>query len=142
MRRKTEKYELENGKPVTIFLLTIGNLAMRKARAMFSTNFFGCAGFSVIDNPGFQNIEEGIEAWKATSAQILVLCSSDEEYVQFVPELCERVHRETPKPLLIVAGFPKEQIEEYKACGIDDFIHIRSNVLETLTSYQVKLGIQ
>ncbi|MDE6271265.1 MAG: acyl-CoA mutase large subunit family protein, partial [Muribaculaceae bacterium] len=32
-----------------VFMLTIGNLAMRLARAQFSTNFFGCAGYEIID---------------------------------------------------------------------------------------------
>ncbi len=142
MRRDTEKFEQKNGEPVKIFLLTIGNPAMRKARAMFATNFFGCAGFSVIDNNGFPTIEEGFKAWKTSAAEILVLCSSDEEYAGFVPELCGLVKAELPGPLIIVAGFPKDQIEEFKALGVDDFIHIRSNVLETLTQYQVKLGIK
>ena len=35
-----------------VFMLTIGNLAMRLARAQFSANFFGCAGYEIIDNLG------------------------------------------------------------------------------------------
>ena len=36
----------------TAFMLTIGNLAMRQARAQFSCNFLACAGYKVIDNLG------------------------------------------------------------------------------------------
>ena len=44
------------------FMLTIGNLAMRIARAQFSCNFLACAGYKVIDNNGFATIAEGIKA--------------------------------------------------------------------------------
>ena len=43
------------------FMLTIGNLAMRLARAQFSCNFFACAGYKVIDNLGFETVEDGVK---------------------------------------------------------------------------------
>ncbi|MFQ6929303.1 MAG: methylmalonyl-CoA mutase family protein [Parabacteroides merdae] len=49
LRLATEK----SGKTPKVFMLTIGNLAMRLARSQFSSNFFACAGYKVIDNLGF-----------------------------------------------------------------------------------------
>ena len=49
----------EETKVPTAFMLTIGNLAMRQARAQFSCNFLACAGYKVIDNLGFKTVEEG-----------------------------------------------------------------------------------
>ncbi len=141
MRMLTEAHAAKTGKNTTVFLFTIGNLAMRKARAMFSANFFGCAGFTVLDNPGFSSVSDGFRAWKTSGAEIIVLCSSDEEYTALVPELGHLISAEAKKPFFVLAGFPKEQIEAFKQSGVDDFIHVRSNVLETLTAYQQKLGI-
>ena len=45
-----------------VFMLTIGNLAMRLARSQFSSNFFACAGYQIIDNLGFQTVQEGVDA--------------------------------------------------------------------------------
>ncbi len=45
-----------------VFMLTIGNLAMRLARAQFSDNFFACAGYELIDNNGFKTVKEGMDA--------------------------------------------------------------------------------
>ena len=59
-----------------VFMLTIGNLAMRLARAQFSTNFFGCAGYEIIDNLGFDTVEQGVEAAMEKGADVVVLCSS------------------------------------------------------------------
>ncbi|MBR6590221.1 MAG: acyl-CoA mutase large subunit family protein, partial [Bacteroidaceae bacterium] len=56
------RLETENsGKRPKAFMLTIGNLAMRQARAQFSCNFLACAGYEVIDNLGFPTVEEGVE---------------------------------------------------------------------------------
>ncbi|MBQ2122709.1 MAG: methylmalonyl-CoA mutase small subunit, partial [Bacteroidaceae bacterium] len=67
------------------FMLTIGNLAMRLARAQFSCNFFACAGYEVIDNLGFETVEAGVEAAQKAGADIIVLCSSDDEYAEYAP---------------------------------------------------------
>ena len=52
-------------------MLTIGNLAMRQARAQYSCNFLACAGYEVVDNLGFSTVEEGIEAAMAAKADIV-----------------------------------------------------------------------
>ena len=51
----------ERAKRPRAFMLTIGNLAMRQARAQFSGNFFGVAGYEIIDNLGFATVDEGVE---------------------------------------------------------------------------------
>ena len=116
-------------------MLTIGNLAMRLARAQFSGNFFACAGYEIIDNLGFATVEEGVEAALAANADVVVLCSSDDEYAQFAPQAYELLKN---KALLAVAGAPAN-MEELKAKGIEHFIHVRSNVLETLQEFNDKL---
>lgn len=35
---------------------------MRRAKASFTANFFGCAGYEIIDNAGFKIIEDGVIA--------------------------------------------------------------------------------
>ena len=62
-------------------MFTYGNIAMRNARAQFAANFFGCAGFEIVNNIGFKTIEDGIEAAKKAKPEIVVICSSDEDYV-------------------------------------------------------------
>ncbi|MCB1192505.1 MAG: acyl-CoA mutase large subunit family protein [Leptospiraceae bacterium] len=142
LRLKVEGYKEKSGKALSVFLLPIGNLGMRIARSSFTSNFFGCAGFTILDNPAFQTIEEGVSTFFAKGgAEILVLCSSDEEYATLAPELCRLVKQKKPDQIIIVAGFPKEIMEQLKTQGIDDFIHVRSNVLETLRTYIKKLGV-
>lgn len=134
LRLQTE----HSGKRPKAFMLTIGNLAMRQARAQFSCNFLACAGYEVIDNLGFATVEEGAEAALKAQANIVVICSSDDEYAQYAVPAYELLK---DKVLFIVAGAPA-CMEELKAAGIENFIHVRCNVLETLKSYNEKLGIK
>lgn len=135
LRYTTDMYSKENKRPVA-FMLTIGSLAFRKARAQFACNFFAVAGFTVIDNNGFETAKEGVEAAKAAGADIIVVCSSDDEYTTIAPEVAELLNDE----ILVVAGAPK-CADELKEKGITNFIHVKSNILEELKGYQDKLGI-
>jgi len=118
-----------------VFMLTIGNLAMRLARAQFSTNFFGCAGYEIIDNLGFDTVEQGIDAALEKGADVVVLCSSDDEYATLAPEAFKYL---AGRAEFVVAGAPA-CMEELKAAGISDFVHVRCNVLETLRGFNAKL---
>lgn len=133
LRLATER----SGKRPKAFMLTIGNLAMRQARAQFSCNFLATAGYEVIDNLGFKSVEEGAAAALDAKADIVVICSSDDEYAQYAVPAYELLK---DKALFIVAGAPA-CTEELQRAGIENFIHVRVNVLETLKALNAKLGI-
>ena len=121
----------------TAFMLTIGNLAMRQARAQFSCNFLACAGYKVIDNLGFKTVEEGVDAALEAKADIVVLCSSDDEYAEYAIPAFKYLDG---RAMFVVAGAPA-CMEDLKAAGIENFVHVKCNVLETLKEYNAKLGI-
>lgn len=133
LRLATER----SGKEVKVFMLTIGNLAMRLARSQFSSNFFACAGYKVIDNLGFKTVQEGVDAGLAAGADIIVLCSSDDEYAEFAPEAFKYLD---DRAQFVVAGAPA-CTDDLKAIGINNFINVKSNVLETLRGFNQVLGI-
>ncbi len=134
LRLQTER----SGKRPKAFMLTIGNLAMRQARAQFSCNFLACAGYEVVDNLGFPTVEEGVEAAMKAKADIVVLCSSDDEYAEYAIPAFKALNN---RAMFIVAGAPA-CTEELMAAGIEHFINVRVNVLDTLREYNEKLGIK
>ena len=117
----------EETKVPTAFMLTIGNLAMRQARAQFSCNFLACAGYKVIDNLGFKTVEEGVDAALEAKADIVVICSSDDEYAEYAIPAFKYLNG---RAMFVVAGAPA-CMEDLKAAGIE----------ETLKEYNQKLGI-
>jgi methylmalonyl-CoA mutase len=102
-------------------------MKMRTARANFCLNFFGCAGFAVAE----------VEDHTGADADLIVLCSSDAEYAALAREVVPRVS--VP---VIVAGYPKDQIETLKAAGVQGFVHVGSDAVRTLTEWQDRLGIR
>jgi methylmalonyl-CoA mutase len=121
----------------SVFLLPVGNPVMSKARSQFSANFFGCAGYRIIDNLNFNDQDKAINAALETKAEIVVICSSDEEYPVLAPDLFMKLK---DKAIVVIAGNPA-CTDELKSKGIDNFIHLRSNLIETLKDFNHKLGI-
>ena len=131
LRFKTDKA----AKRPMAFMVTYGNLAMCRARAQFACNFFAVAGFQVVDNNRFSSPEEGAKAALKAKADIVVACSSDDEYLNEVQEIAKIIGK---KAIVVVAGDPACK-DELVSKGITNFISVRSNVLETLKDYQKKL---
>jgi methylmalonyl-CoA mutase len=133
LRLTTEKA----AKRPVVFMLKLGNVAMRQARAQFAGNFFGCAGYQIIDNLGYKTVEEGVKASVEAAADIVVICSSDDEYAELAPKAFDLINN---KAIFVVAGQPA-CMDDLKAVGINNFIHMRSNVLEELEGYNAKMGL-
>ena len=134
LRMNTER----SGKEPLVFLLTTGNLNWRMARAGFASGFFACGGYRIRDNHGFDTVSQGMRAAEEAGADIIVLCSSDDEYPGIAPEAV----KECPEGrILVLAGYPKDSVDDLKSIGIEHFIHTGSNLLEDLKKYNSLLGI-
>jgi methylmalonyl-CoA mutase len=129
IRERTARHARETGHAPKILLLKRGDVKMRTARASFALNFLGCAGFDID--------ESDAGAYVGSNAHLIVLCSSDLEYLAFAEEVCSA----TQIPV-IVAGNPKDRIEALKAAGVQGFIHIASDAVETLNHWQDRLGMK
>lgn len=127
IRQRTNEHAKTTGRYPKVLLLTRGDVKMKGARANFSLNFLGCAGFDIVES----------DTYEGADADLIVLCSSDPEYLALAQEVCPRV-----KVPVIVAGNPKEQIEALQAAGVQGFIHIQSDAIQTLTHWQDKLGMR
>ncbi|MDR1728979.1 MAG: methylmalonyl-CoA mutase family protein [Acidobacteriota bacterium] len=127
IRRRTLDFAKAKGKAPKVLLLTRGDVKMKGARSNFALNFFGCAGFAI----------ETSEEYAGSDADLIVLCSSDPEYLAFAKDVCPKV-----KVPVIVAGNPKDQIEALEAAGVKGFIHVQSDAAATLADWQNKLGME
>jgi methylmalonyl-CoA mutase len=136
LRLRSERHAAAGGKTPRVVLAEIGDVKMRTARSNFALNFFACAGFEVVAKR-FKEANEIAEF----AADLIVLCSADEEYAALAAALLPRLkalRRETP---VIVAGLPANAVS-LAAAGIADFAHLRSNALEVLTKWQKQLGVR
>ena len=123
-------------KPLAV-LFPFGDPAVRTARKIFASNFFGCGGFTIKDLTGISSPDEGMRQCKQINPDVIVFCSSDKEYIKYIPSFAGQFKN----TILVVAGNPEEDIPALKESGVNYFIHLRSNVLETLTSILNELRI-
>ena len=131
LRREVEEKFAAEKRRVRIFLANIGPIPQHKPRADFARGFFEVAGFEMIGNEGFPGVEAAAEAALASGAQVVVICSTDATYPDYVPELTRRVKAAKPETTVIVAGKQAaEATATFDAAGVDDYIHVRANCYE------------
>lgn len=119
-----------------IFLMPVGDVAMRMARLNFSINFLGCAGYELISNNGFETLTSAIEAAQAAQADAIVLCSDDASWPEAVQALGKAFGG---RMQLILAGAPGEAEADFRAAGFTHFIHLRAPLLATLQDLHTQL---
>ena len=132
VRLQTER----SGKRPKVFLFKYGDPRWMTARANFSGNFFACAGYEIPDQPGFKNLQKGIRAARASGADVIVLCSSDDRYAEMAPAVLKALGDEA---LIVIAGYPEDAVEDLREAGISHFVHVKTNMLESLKEFNTIL---
>ena len=121
LRAGADKVAEDSGQRPQIFLANMGSINQYKARADFTSGFFEVGGFEIINPPGF---ETGTKAALASGAKAVVICSTDDNYPLVVAEIVSLVKSAKPDIVIILAGYPKDQIDAHKAAGVDEFIFL------------------
>lgn len=134
LRFASEKYRKNRGNKPKVFLAVMGPLKQYKARADFSRGFFEVGGFEVIyPSQGFNNTDEVVNAAINSSAEIIAICSTDETYPELVPPIVKGIKEISPNKIVVLAGYPKDQIEQHKQAGVDEFIFLGADVHQILS---------
>jgi methylmalonyl-CoA mutase len=138
LRANAHAFATRTGAPPKIILLTMGPLRQHKARADFVRGFLEPGGFDVFYPSGFETPAAAAEAARESGALAAVLCSTDETYAELVPAALAALSGVMP---LLLAGYPTEHIDSFKAAGIADFIHLKTDCGAFLAEWQKKLGV-
>lgn len=141
LRSKSESYKIKHGFYPKVSLLNFGAVRDWKGRSDFSFDFFLVGGFDAVNSPAFENVNEAIEYVQTNDAKIIVICSSDDKYPTFVPDLAKQLKANFPDRKTILAGLPKDYVEQFRDAGVDEFIHVKANIYEVLNKLMTELGI-
>lgn len=142
LRAALDRYAASGQERPKAFLCNMGPLKDHKARADFSRGFLSVAGCETVSPSGFKSAQEAVEAFGNSNAKIAVICSTDDNYPSLVPALVTGLRAKRPDTLIVLAGYPQEQVETHKKTGVDEFIHIRADAKEVITSFHKRLGIE
>lgn len=141
IRDSVEIYKEEKGYRPKLFLANMGSLSQYGARADFSKGFFEVGGFDVIYPKGFNTSEAAVNAALKSEAGIVVICSTDEAYYELVPLITKAIKDKKSDIVVVLAGNPKDQIEEYRKSGVDEFIYLGADVHLILLNILRKIGV-
>ncbi|ADE53825.1 methylmalonyl-CoA mutase family protein [Coraliomargarita akajimensis] len=141
LRNASDKYEAETGKRPMIFLCNLGALRRHKARADFTKAFFAAGGFDVISPEGFNAPEDAVAALTESGAGIAVVCGTDDDYAEQFASYAQAIKTAIPETRLVLAGYPGDNEDAYRAAGMDDFIFIKSDNYAMNHEYLQGLGV-
>jgi methylmalonyl-CoA mutase len=111
-------------KSPSAFLAVFGDAVKRNARAGFASEFMAVGGFVSHSGEAQVALIDQLQSEAALNAQVIVLCSDDDSYIQAVETLLKDGWPSVP---VIVAGKPSnaQQLEEL---GVHDFIYMGCDV--------------
>lgn len=140
LRDASDAHEKKTGKRPTIFLANLGPIAKHTGRATFAKNFFEVGGVRALTNAGFKDAESCAAAFKESGAEIAIICSADPIYEEMVPSVAPAL-KDAGCRFLFLAGSPGDHKDAYMNAGVDDFIFMGCDVLQSLRSTHEKLGV-
>jgi methylmalonyl-CoA mutase len=141
LREAADRHLAKTGWRPRVFLATMGPVSQHKGRGDFSRGFFEVGGFEVVYPDGFATVDEAVAAAVESGAKVVTLCSTDDTYPELVPPFVAAVKQAIPGVTVVLAGYPADQIEAHQKAGIDEFIHVRANLLTVLSGLQKKIGV-
>lgn len=141
LRDRSDAFLAKTGRRPRVFLANMGPIADHTARATFTRNFFEAGGFEVVTNDGFNDAAAAAAAYSASGASVAVICSSDTLYQSFVSTVAPALKSAGAREL-VLAGRPGEFEQQYRSAGVDRFIFIGCDVLQTLADVLRVEGIE
>jgi methylmalonyl-CoA mutase len=132
LRFRAKKLENQGVQP-RVGLICLGELKKHKARADFISGLLSAGGIHAVRSGEVDSISAAIEFINSSEAKQFVICGDQSSYHSFGPELAKDIKREHDVKLYL-AGIPDEHQSEWRTAGIQEFLHVRSNALQTLSS--------
>ncbi len=142
LREAVEQHAARMDRRPRVFLANFGPPKQHRARADFARGVFEVAGLDVLASPGLAGLEEAVTAAAQSGAEAVCLCSSDETYPALTKPFVDGLRRQQPGVLIILAGYPADQVETLRASGVDAFVHLRADALAVLTDIVTRMGVR
>lgn len=130
--------QLENKNPVG--LICLGEIKQFKARTDFIAGFLSAGGLSSNRSNPLFDLEDVQSFISETSLKHYIICSSNEKYNEVGPETVKKLKELNPEVNFHLAGLPEKDAQaDWLAAGIKQFVHVKTNCFEFLTSIMTEL---
>ncbi|QCX39942.1 hypothetical protein FF125_16400 [Aureibaculum algae] len=139
IRKVTEELVKQTNKRPIVELSSFGNLTMRKARAAFAYDFIGVSGFDVRQEKSYKDALEAAEESAKSDSNVVVICSSDQDYDESALNFVKAFRALNTDKVLLLAGNPTNIIDELTESGLDGCIHMKTDIISTISNVQNKI---
>ncbi|MGE7601311.1 methylmalonyl-CoA mutase family protein [Peribacillus sp. NPDC097675] len=142
LRLRSEKSKQHDGNAPKIGLINLNELKSYKPRADFIKGLVAAGGIETVESRGCQTSQEAVDYITDTQLSIYCICGSDLDYSDKAEATIKEIKRQFPHLKLYVAGKQQEELESLLLeAGVDNFIHVKTNVVEILTDLLQELGV-
>jgi methylmalonyl-CoA mutase len=133
LRDVSDRMLATTGARPRLFLANLGASADFSERATFATNFFAAGGIEAVANDGFASRDALVEAFKSSGTRRACLCGTNAAYAQEAAVTARALKAAGARSLYLI-GQPGGREAEWRAAGIDTFIHAGCDALAILRS--------
>jgi len=133
LRDASDAFAVRNGHKPLIFIAGVGSIAEQIGRKTFAKDFFEAGGFEVMAREAKYDADSSAAEFARSGAKIAVICSTDKQYATCVAQLAPKLKAAGARTV-ILAGNPGASEATYRAAGVDRFIFLKCDVLDTLSS--------
>ncbi len=124
----------------TVFCANLGDVARYMPRLDFTRGFFQTGGFTVEAGRFYADPSEVVDAALQSGARTAVIVGLDTTY-QEQAVATARALKEAGVRTVILAGKPKDMIDELNAAGVGVFVHARCDAHAVLTKLARSKGV-
>ncbi|WP_335527598.1 methylmalonyl-CoA mutase family protein [Bacillus sp. JJ1532] len=134
LRKLAERIGKAGNKPAA-GLICLGELKAHKARKDFIIGFLAPGGVYAYESSNIVELEQAVQFVIKSNLKHYVICGTDKQYDESGIEIISLIKEKRPDVKLYLAGLPAaDKQEQYRLAGVDQFIHLRSNCFEILSS--------
>jgi len=133
LRDASDAFAVRHGHKPRVFIAAVGSIAEQNARKTFARDFFEAGGFEVLAREAKYDVDSSASEFARSGAKIAVICSTDKQYATCVEQLAPKL-KEAGARSVILAGNPGSSEATYRAAGVDRFIFLKCDAIETLAS--------
>ena len=126
----------------TVGILCLGELKQHKARLDFMKGFLAAGGLEAAESKPIHSLGDARVFLLDSYNKHFCFCGTNEQYETVGHEVLNALKAEFPDRIFYLAGLPeKERQSQWKSEGIQQFIHVKSNCYQTLSTILTELEV-
>lgn len=142
LRSISQEIERKSGVKPQVGMICLGELKQYKPRLDFMKGFLAAGGIQANESEAITSLEHVKQFIRNQNTKYLCLCGSNEQYETLGRRILAALKNEFPNRYFYLAGIPdKDKQKEWVNEGIKEFIHLKSNCYETLSSILTELEV-